>query len=211
MASIHATMSGRLNFGNRGGDYELTGTNGGARMASCLSLRATAAACLGLLAMTAAPSAAAQAADAPSVAQACLNNAEIRRTRILGDRNIVFVTRSNAIYNNQLPRQCPNLRPRSLINYPVANARICAGYRFAVLFERGPGDFVPTSMCELGSFVPITEAEVEDLATLLTQDRGRRSERRRTSRDAMTTRPVELPPEAAPAGPSAPAEPDARE
>jgi hypothetical protein len=70
-----------------------------------------------------------------------------------------------------------------------------------VLFERGPGDFVPTSMCELGTFVPITEAEVEDLAAVLAQDRGRRGERRRSSRDAITTRPVELPAESAPQPP----------
>jgi hypothetical protein len=170
-------------------------------MASTRS-RCTTATSLALLAAALTAAAAAQDDDAPSVAQVCLNNAEIRRTRILGDRNIVFVTRSDEIYNNQLPRQCPNLRPRSLVNYPVQNARLCAGYRFTVLLERSPGDFIPMAMCELGSFVPITEAEVEDLAAVLAEDRGRRSERRRTSRDALTTRPVDLPPESA-----APAEP----
>jgi hypothetical protein len=190
-------MPHRLNLALGDEDYEVASNEmEDDRMASTLSRRGAFICLPALLAITVAPHVAPQQDDAPSVAQQCLNNAEIRRTRILGDRNIVFVTRSNAIYNNQLPRHCPNLRPRSLVNYPIANARVCAGYRFVVLFERGPGDFVPTSMCELGSFVPITEAEVEDLAAALTQDRGRRNERRRASRDAMTTRPVELPPEA---------------
>jgi hypothetical protein len=165
--------------------------------------------CLTLLTALLTTVAAGQDDDASSVAQACLNNAEIRRTRILGDRNIVFVTRDDEFYNNQLPRRCPSLRPRSLVNYPVVNARLCAGYRFTVLMERAPGDYIPMALCELGSFVPTTEAEVEDLAALLAEDRGRRSERRRSARDAIATRPVELPPESAAAEPISAPEPAA--
>ena len=51
-----------------------------------------------------------QESDAPSAVQQCLNHPTIRRTKILNERNIVFVTRDGTIYNNQLPRQCPSLR-----------------------------------------------------------------------------------------------------
>lgn len=152
-----------------------------------------------LLTAALAPSAGAQD-DTASVAEPCLNNAQIRRTRILDDQNIVFITRSREIYNNHLPRGCPSLRPRSLINYPVTNSRVCAGYRFAVLMERTPGDFITTSICELGAFVPITEQQLEDLAILTSENRGRRERGR--SRETVTAQPVELPPED-----EAPAEP----
>src|SRR5688572_8858256 len=62
--------------------------------------------------------------DEPSMAQPCLNHPAVRRTKILNDRNIVFVTRDDTIYNNQLPRQCPGLRRNSLVNYGIANSRL---------------------------------------------------------------------------------------
>jgi hypothetical protein len=138
----------------------------------------------------------AQDDDAPSIAQSCLVNSEIRRTTILNDRNIVFTKRNGEIYNNYLPRQCPTLRRRSLVNYPVAGNRLCAGYRFAVIVEQRPGQFIQTALCELGAFVPISEDELADLTALTAEDRGR-STRRRSTREAVTTQPVELPPAAA--------------
>jgi hypothetical protein len=151
----------------------------------------------------------AQEDDDPSIAQSCLVNSEIRRTTILGNRNIVFITRDDEIYNNQLPRQCPSLRRRSLVNYPVVSNRLCAGYRFAVLMEHRPGDYIATSICELGAFVPISEQELADLTVLTAEDRGRRERRRASARGAMTTRPVELPPEETAAEPAKPTEPAA--
>jgi hypothetical protein len=68
-------------------------------------------------------------ADEASVAKACLDQPTIERTRILNDRNIVFVTQ-DGIYNDELPRQCPSLRRGSLVNYAVANRELCAGSQF---------------------------------------------------------------------------------
>ena len=134
----------------------------------------------------------------PSAVRQCLNQPTIRRTKVLNDRNIVFVMRDDTIYNNQLPRQCPSLRRNSLVNYGVAQSRLCAGTSFAVLWKVG-NDYVQGAVCQLGQFLPITAAELEDLTAMTEEDRARVS-RRRSSREAVTTEQVELPPaEPAPA------------
>lgn len=135
--------------------------------------------------------------------KSCLNQTDIRRVTILNARNIVFVTRQDEIYNNELPKQCAGLNRKSLVNYPITNRRICAGDRFQLLWEQTPGNFQPASMCPLGTFVPITEAELEDLTTMTEENRGRR-QRGRSAREAVTTEQVELPPAAAPAEAAAP-------
>ncbi len=139
--------------------------------------------------------------DEPRMAQPCLNHPAIRRTKVLNDRNIVFVMRDDAIYNSQLPRQCPGLRRNSLVNYGIANSRLCAGSLFQVLWDQGGNNYLPGAVCKLGNFVPITEAELEDLTTMTEPERGRRNSRRsgRSSREAVTTEQVELPAPSEPA------------
>jgi hypothetical protein len=137
--------------------------------------------------------------DAPSAARSCLPHPTIKRTKILDGRNIVFVTRDDTIYNNQLPRQCPSLKRGSLVNYPVEHGRVCAGDNFQLLWETSPRNYVPAFVCKLGLFVPITESELADLTAMTEESRERRP-RRRSVREAVTTEQVELPPtEAAPA------------
>jgi hypothetical protein len=151
-------------------------------------------ACAALVLATLAPGAEAQDGDDPQTVRACLNHPTIRRTKILGDRNIVFVTRDDKIYNNTLPRQCPSLGRNSLVNYTVENSRLCAGSRFTVLWQHGPNptDYVPAFVCQLGNFVPITEDELADLTAMMAPERERRGSRR-ASRDTITTREVKLP------------------
>ena len=139
----------------------------------------------------------AEAADTPTEPRSCLARPTIDRTRILNGRNIVFVTRDDTIYNNQLPKECPTLSRRSLVNYGIQNGRMCAGDRFQVLWESAPGRYQPSAMCQLGTFVPITEAELDDLETM-TEENRERSRRGRSKREAVTTEEVEAPP-AAPA------------
>jgi hypothetical protein len=148
-----------------------------------------------LLALALGGAAAAQDDDEPRIARPCLNNPTIKRTQVLNDRNIVFVTYDDEIYNNQLPRQCPSLRRGSIVNYPVVNNRLCAGNTFTVLWQTGANNFVPAFVCPLGNFVPITEDELADL-TAMTGDAPSRRERRRNNRDAIRAEPVELPPAA---------------
>jgi hypothetical protein len=132
--------------------------------------------------------------DGPRIARPCLNHSEIKRTQVLNDRNIVFVTRENKIYDNQLLRQCPSLRRNSVVNYAPVNGKLCAGNTFAVLWQTGANNYVPAFICPLGNFVPLTEDELADL-TAMTDDGPGRRERRR-NRDAIKAEPVELPPAA---------------
>jgi hypothetical protein len=126
------------------------------------------------------------------VAQACLDHPTIRRTRIINDRNIAFFMRNGDIYLNQLPRQCPSLRRTSLVNYAIENRSVCEGSLFQVLWEAGTGNFVPSFVCRLGPFVPVTAEQLEDLEILTTEER--RASRRRNTSEAVTTEQVELPP-----------------
>jgi len=145
----------------------------------------------------------AEPANAPGGPRSCLAQPTIDRTKILDGKNIVFVTRQDTIYNNELPKQCPSLKRGSLVNYGIANGRLCAGDSFHVLWETKPGTYMPAALCRLGNFVPITAAELEDLMTM-TEEHRERGRRGRSSRDAVTTEQIELPSEPA-------AEPPAQE
>lgn len=158
-------------------------------------LRRSAATCAALLA-TVLPGVAQQNDDAAVIDAAgprpCLPQPRIKRTKILDNRNIVFVTHQDQIYNNPLPKQCATLNRRSLVNYEVANGYVCAGDRFQVIVETAPKVFMPGPLCELGTFVPITEAELDDL-TAMTASKRERASRGRSSREAVTTEQIELP------------------
>jgi hypothetical protein len=133
------------------------------------------------------------AEDDPAVApRSCLPHPSIDRTKILNGRNIVFVTQDDTIYNNELPEACPSLKRNSLVNYGIANGRVCSGDKFQVLWETTPRNYMPAFLCELGTFVPITEAELEHLMAMTEETRGRRG-RGRSSREAVTTEQLERP------------------
>ena len=145
------------------------------------------------------------------VATPCLNHPMIRQTRVIDARNIAFFTRDGKIYNNQLPRQCPSLRRRSVVNYAIANSRICQGTQFQVMWEAGTNNFIPAFVCTLGTFVPVTQTQLEDLEQLTaTEPREPRARRRRSAGEAVTTEQVELPGEPEP-GPEPPAAPEQSE
>jgi hypothetical protein len=171
-------------------------------------LRRSAALVVALLATASvAPGAAQQPQDAddedaaPEGPVSCLNRPEIQRTKILSNRNIVFVTRFEKIYNNQLPKECPGLEPNGLVNYPITSGRLCAGDRFQVLWEQQPGSYLPAAVCPLGAFLPITESELEDLVAMTEENRAH-PRRGRSTREAVTTEQVEMP-RVAPATPGA--------
>jgi hypothetical protein len=177
-------------------------------MSNGVMTRRTATACAVLIAAALQAPSAAQpgeeqrdSTDAPSAAQ-CLNHPTIRRTRVLGPRNIVFITRDDTIYNNVLPEECPSLKRGGLVNYAITNKRLCAGDSFQVLWEVGTGSggtsvgtrsYIPAFVCQLGSFAPITEDELDALTAMTEVTRERRSRRTRDPREAVTTEQVELP------------------
>jgi len=137
--------------------------------------------------------------DAPRIVESCLSHPQIDRTKVLDDSNIIFTMRADTIYVSRLPKHCPGLRRNSVVNYAVESSRLCAGSYFQVLWNKGgAANYAPGFICQLGWFVPITAQELEDLTTMTDLNRNRR-EHGRSSREAVTTEPVELPqPEPAP-------------
>jgi hypothetical protein len=62
--------------------------------------------------------------------------------------------------------------------------------------EQFPGSYLPAALCPLGTFVP-TESELEDLVAMTEENRAR-SGCGRSTREAVTTKQVELPAETPP-------------
>jgi hypothetical protein len=144
--------------------------------------------------------------DETSVAQPCLLHPSIRRTKVLDDQNILFVTSDEQAYHNLLPRQCPTMSRNAVLNYHLARdtriSELCAGNQFTVLTRVGNG-WSPGFVCKLGMFRPVTEDEVADLVKLTEKEpRGRRSARSGSAPSPIETEVVELPPE----DPATPAE-----
>ena len=151
-----------------------------------------------------------------SVAQSCIHHPSIKRTRVLNDRNILFVMNDKTMYNNVLPRQCPGMKPNATLSYTYSNnSDLCNGSTFTLLQRVGPSSmstpvtipgsnqhiafpapaFVPTFVCPMGLFVPVTQDEVDlIIASTAEQEQPARRERRRAGRDAIKTESVELPP-----------------
>src|SRR5690242_1338460 len=127
-----------------------------------------------------------------AVAKTCLYQNELRTTKVLDDRTILFTTRDGQTYSNTLPRQCPSLRRGSLVNYTYDSRRLCAGSMFQVLLDLGGGRKVPTFVCPLGIFAPVTDDEAEDLiATARDRESGRGSARR-GERDRVRVEPADV-------------------
>jgi hypothetical protein len=137
--------------------------------------------------------------DDTSVAQTCIRHNQLRRTKVLGERNIVFVTRDGSIYNNELPRQCPSMGRNALLNYAVDGGNMCAGDSFQVLWQVGT-NYMPAFVCQLGMFAPISEDEMADLEAL-TEERSERKPRRRSERDMVRAERAAVPPAATPPEP----------
>lgn len=150
--------------------------------------------------------------DGARVATTCLRRSDIRTTKILGQRNVLFITRDRATYNNQFKRQCPGLRRNSVLSFTYSNnGALCAGSTFTVLFRASPNSnlqpywdpftqkattlqgpaFVTGPTCELGMFSPISEDEVK---ALMATTEGPKPSRRRGDRDAVRTEAVETAP-----------------
>jgi hypothetical protein len=144
-----------------------------------------------LLGIAAVGDAARGIADETTAAKACLYQDELKKTKIIDDRSILFTTRGGQIYSNALPRRCPGLHPGALLNYAVEGRRICAGGAFQVLLDYGTRR-MPAAICPLGTFVPISEAAAADMIAL-SENRSSGHVKRRGSRDLVRSSPVEAP------------------
>lgn len=148
----------------------------------------------------------------PSVATACLRRSDIRTTKILSDRNVLFITRDRTTYVNQLARQCPGMRRSSAMSFTYNdNGKLCTGSLFTVLYRSGQSTnttpytnpltnehialqgpaFVTGPTCQLGMFGPVSEDEVKVLMAATDEPKP---SRRRGERDAVKTEAVESAP-----------------
>ena len=93
----------------------------------------------------------------------CLITSRIDQTEPIDDQNIIFYMRGDRVYRNTLPRTCPGLFREGRIAYSTSTARLCSIDTITVLEDFGVG-FRPGFTCRLGEFVPLSPAEVEDMA-----------------------------------------------
>jgi hypothetical protein len=134
--------------------------------------------------------------------QNCVYMAEVRRTAILDDNNILFYMRNGTIYQNHLRNTCFMLRSANRFTYGSnALRRLCVGDLIQVLPESSFGGApFPMATCSLGTYLPIDKEVADDL---LASSQGKKTKEGR-SRQVMKSKPVELPPETPPAEPAAP-------
>lgn len=154
------------------------------------------------------------AADERSIGQPCIHHPSIKRSKVLNDRNIMFVMNDKTIYNNVLPRQCPGMKPNATLSYTYSNnSDLCNGATVTVMQRVGassmttpitiPGTnqhiafpaaaFVPTFVCPIGLFVPVTQDEVDLIIASTREQQSSRRQARRSGRDVIKTESVELP------------------
>jgi hypothetical protein len=159
-------------------------------------------------------------ADKPGAnAVQCLNRENIRSTRVLDGRNIVFITRDRTNYANQLPKLCSGLHRGIPLAFTYSDHKLCAGSTFTVLLRAGASTnheaftdpvtnqhisldapaFVPGASCQLSIFNPISD---DELKGLVAATGAQNKARRRGERDTVKTEPV--PPALPAARPPAP-------
>jgi len=92
----------------------------------------------------------------------CITVSRIDQTDAIDDQNIIFRMRGKQVYRNTLPRTCPGLQRENRIAYQSSTSRLCNVDMITVLEDFGVG-FRPGFTCRLGKFVPLSEAEVEDI------------------------------------------------
>jgi len=98
--------------------------------------------------------------------QSCVTLNAVNRTEIIDDYTILFHMRNRTIYQNNLPRRCPNLKADSMFVYQVRMGRLCSIDTITV--AQGRRLFEGVS-CPLGKFAPISEeaaAEIKRVASV---------------------------------------------
>jgi hypothetical protein len=116
----------------------------------------------------------AQRSGADGAAQRCLSLNRIDHTEIVDDDTILFHLRGREIYENSLPRRCPQLSSEERFMYRVSGSQLCDLDTITVLDDIGFG-FMPGATCGLGQFVPIS-AEAADELVQAAKARDRRTD-----------------------------------
>lgn len=87
---------------------------------------------------------------APGPPQRCVSTALLDNPRIVDERTIAW-TRGATIYVNNLPSECPGLRPTATIVSEIYGSQQCAGDLFYTIDAPSR---IPGPRCRLGEFVP---------------------------------------------------------
>lgn len=114
----------------------------------------------------------AEVADA--TAQRCITLNRVDHTQVVDDDTILFHMRGREIYENSLPRRCPQLASEDRFMYRVTGGQLCDLDTITVLDDIGFG-FLPGASCGLGQFVPISPEAAEEMADAAKR-RGRRGD-----------------------------------
>lgn len=104
----------------------------------------------------------------------CVIVQRIDQTDAIDDQTIIFRMRGDRVYRNTLPNKCPGLQRENRIAWQTSTSRLCNIDTITVLEDFGVG-FRPGFTCRLGQFVPLSEAEVEDLDLRKKGEAGQRS------------------------------------
>lgn len=100
--------------------------------------------------------------DVDEGGERCIDTRQIRTTRIIDNRNVLFYMRDRTIYHNELPHACSGLRRGKAISYRTALSKLCSIDTINVLDDYGAGMSLGPS-CRLGKFRPVTKEEADAL------------------------------------------------
>jgi hypothetical protein len=93
-------------------------------------------------------------------ASRCLSNHEYRSVDVLDDRHVVFRGSGDRLWVNQLRQRCVGLRRNEVLRFELRNSRVCDLDTFQSL-DRGLGFARTSGTCTLGTFMPVTEDQLE--------------------------------------------------
>lgn len=90
----------------------------------------------------------------------CIDLRQIRRTRIVDDRNILFYMRGDTVYHNILPRQCGGLSREDRFSYETSIGRLCRLDMIRVLYD-DPFGLREGNRCGLGLFHKMSREDAD--------------------------------------------------
>ncbi len=85
--------------------------------------------------------------------ETCLQITDISTTKVIDDQTILFKTRGNHWYKNQLPHKCPGLKSNDKFLYKTSLSKLCNVDMITVLISSG-SSMMQGASCGLGLFTP---------------------------------------------------------
>lgn len=92
----------------------------------------------------------------------CIRMRSIQNSRIMDDRNIIFVMAGSKNYHNILPRECHGLKREGRFGYESSSGSLCSHDNIRILYQGGRG-LQQGNSCRLGKFHLISDEDVDAL------------------------------------------------